>query len=138
MTEDRDPGPPRLPPGLKVEHKDSGLEIIEITPGMGRTVGPNDKVLLRYRVWLTTGTRVEASDPAGVWVGVSDPEVIPGWREGLLGMHPGGVRRLIVPSDLAHGPRGCLPHIPPYSTLIYDVECLTIEAVNPLTPPSHG
>ncbi len=127
MTEDVDQGPPTLPPGLNLEHTDSGLEIIEITPGRGRTVGSKDKTLLRYRVWLTSGTLVDASDPAGVWVGVSDPGVIPGWREGLLGMQLGGVRRLIVPSDLAHGPRGRPPRIPPYSTLIYDLEILAIE-----------
>jgi FKBP-type peptidyl-prolyl cis-trans isomerase len=60
-------------------------------------------------------------------VDLADASIIAGWREGLTGAGVGSRRRLIVPSDLAYGPRGRPPHIPPYSTLIYDVEILAIE-----------
>jgi FKBP-type peptidyl-prolyl cis-trans isomerase len=52
--------------------------------------------------------------------------VIPGWTEGIQLMSTGSKYRFFIPSDLAYGPRGIEPQIPPYSTLIFDVELLDI------------
>ena len=77
-------------------------------------------------MWLLDGTLVEDTgdgDPRAFVPG--EGAVIPALEEGATGMKPGGLRRLIVPSDQAYGPEGNGGRIPPYATLIVD---LTLES----------
>jgi FKBP-type peptidyl-prolyl cis-trans isomerase len=136
-------GPPTLPYGVTLFQDDSGLEYMNIAEGSGRTAGPNDRVRIHWIGWLAAGTFLESTRPlpedapgfsssAGEIeepreVDLGDSAVIPGWRLGIPGMKEGGRRRLIIPSDLAYGPRGKPPAIPPYSTLIYDIELVGVD-----------
>lgn len=53
--------------------------------------------------------------------------VIRGFDQGVPGMRVGGVRRLILPPDMAYGNTGVGGAIPPYATLVFDVELVTVE-----------
>jgi len=137
-------GPPTLPKEAALVQDDSGLEYMEIERGSGRTAGPLDHVRIHWIGWLAGGTFLESTrglagmDASGLGepgsmvhepreINLGDPVVIPGWRLGIVGMNEGGRRRLIIPSDLAYGPRGKPPAIPPYSTLIYDIELVAVD-----------
>ena len=52
-------------------------------------------------------------------------EVIPGWDEGVEGMKVGGRRRLVIPPDLAYGPQGQPPDIPPNATLVFVIDLVS-------------
>jgi FKBP-type peptidyl-prolyl cis-trans isomerase FkpA len=55
-------------------------------------------------------------------------EVIRGWDQGVPGMRVGGVRRLVLPPDLAYGPTGTPDgSIPPNATLLFEVELTGVQ-----------
>ena len=54
-------------------------------------------------------------------------EVIAGWDLGVAGMRVGGLRRLVIPHDMAYGAAGAGTAIPPYATLLFEVELLSVE-----------
>jgi FKBP-type peptidyl-prolyl cis-trans isomerase FklB len=76
---------------------------------------------------LIDGTEFDNSykrgEPATFQVG----GVIKGWTEGLQLMPVGSKWQLFIPSDLAYGERGAGQTIPPNSTLVFDVEILSIK-----------
>ena len=122
-------GPPTLPPGATAQRTESGLEYLDVDAGQGPAARDGQEVTVRYRAWLTDGTPVGSTDgPSGPLVfRLGAGEVIPALDEGIAGMRAGGRRRLIVPSDLAYGPRGRPGRVPPFATLIYDVELVKAD-----------
>ncbi|OEU54387.1 MAG: peptidylprolyl isomerase [Desulfuromonadales bacterium C00003096] len=105
----------------------SGLQYKVISKGTGKKPGPNDKVTVHYRGRLLDGTEFDSSyqrnKPATFPVG----GVIPGWTEGLQLMKEGAKWQLFIPAKLAYGEKGAGPMIGPNSTLIFDVELVSIN-----------
>jgi peptidylprolyl isomerase len=108
----------------------SKLEIEDIVKGKGAVAKKGDSVTVQYvGVLYDGGTEFDASwnrnEPFPFELGAG--MVIPGWDEGVAGMKEGGRRKLIIPPDLAYGPQGQPPTIPPNSTLVFVVDLLKVE-----------
>ena len=104
----------------------SGLQYVVLKPGDGAVAQAGRMVSVHYTGYLTDGTKFDSSvdrgQPIQFTLGVG--QVIKGWDEGVAGMKVGEQRKLIIPPDLAYGPQGHPPVIPPNSTLVFDVELM--------------
>jgi FKBP-type peptidyl-prolyl cis-trans isomerase len=105
---------------------ESGLQYELITEGTGERPGPSDVVQVNYRGALRDGTVFDDSYERGEPAEFPLAGVISGWSEGIALMKVGGKSLLYIPSKLAYGPQGAGGVIPPYATLIFEVELLSI------------
>ena len=106
---------------------ESGLVYQEITPGTGEQPKATDTVKVNYRGTLTDGTEFDSSYKRNQPATFPLSGVVKCWTEGVQLMKVGGKSKLICPSDIAYGDRGSPPTIKPGSTLIFEVELLSIE-----------
>ncbi len=107
----------------------SGLKYIDLKVGDGQTAKEGDTVAVHYTGWLTDRKKFDSSKDRNVpfRFPLGGGRVIKGWDEGVQGMKVGGVRKLIIPSELGYGASGAGGVIPPNATLIFDVELLGID-----------
>jgi FKBP-type peptidyl-prolyl cis-trans isomerase FkpA len=119
----------------------SGLYFIETKKGNGPKAKAKDMVRVIYTGRLLDGqvfdsNDMEAAKAAGIYDEKRpyqpadfslDGQVIKGWEEALMLMNTGAKARLIVPSEIGYGEQGRPPVIPPYSTLVFDVELISIN-----------
>jgi FKBP-type peptidyl-prolyl cis-trans isomerase len=85
-------------------------------------------VVCNYKGTLLDNTEFDSSYKRGQPATFPVGQVIKGWTEALQLMPVGSKWQLFIPSDLAYGPRGSAPTIGPNSTLIFEVELLSIKA----------
>jgi hypothetical protein len=106
-----------------------GLVVKDTSIGTGAAVKSGDTVTVHYVGTLTDGTEFDSSRKHGqpFTFEVGKGHVIKGWDQGLVGMKVGGRRKLTIPPDLAYGDRGMSSVIPPKSTLLFDIELLSIK-----------
>jgi FKBP-type peptidyl-prolyl cis-trans isomerase FklB len=104
----------------------SGLEYKILTAGTGPKPTANDTVSCNYRGTLINGKEFDSSYKAGKPVSFPVSGVIKGWTEALQLMPVGSKWQLFIPADLAYGDRGAGADIGPGSTLIFEVELLSI------------
>jgi FKBP-type peptidyl-prolyl cis-trans isomerase len=105
----------------------SGLEYKILKQGTGPKPTANDTVVCNYKGTLINGTEFDSSYKRGQPATFPVSGVIKGWTEALQLMPVGSKWQLFIPSDLAYGDRGAGPDIGPDSTLIFEVELMSIE-----------
>ena len=101
----------------------SGLQYKVYTMGKGEVAAPSDIVRCIYRGTFTDGTTFDSSRGEAVDFPVAN--LIPGFTEALCTLPVGTKCKLYIPWNLAYGERGN-SSIPPYSTLVFDLEIIEI------------
>jgi len=104
----------------------SGLQYEVLTMGEGAQPKATDTVHCHYEGRLLDGTIFDSSYQRGEPIDFSLQQVIAGWTEGVQLMKEGSKFRFYIPYMLAYGEGGAGAMIPPYSTLIFDVELLKV------------
>ena len=108
----------------------------DLRVGTGAEAATGNTLMVKYTGWLYDDTK---SDKKGAEFDASQPDqpfvfrlgvaqVIQGWDQGLVGMKVGGLRKLIIPSELAYGKVGAGSSIPPNATLVFEVELISLVA----------
>ena len=105
----------------------SGLQYKVIKEGSGASPKATDTVEVNYRGTLTDGTEFDSSYKRGESAKFPVNGVIKGWTEALQLMKVGSKYQLFIPSALAYGERGAGAQIPANSTLIFEVELLSMK-----------
>jgi FKBP-type peptidyl-prolyl cis-trans isomerase len=122
---------PTQPTQPRAEYAQSDLRV-----GTGDEAVTGKTLTVNYAGWLynPTGpdgkgrlfdTNVRGGSPFAFTLGTG--AVIGGWDRGVAGMLVGGVRRLVIPPELAYGEAGSPPTIPANATLIFDVELVSVQ-----------
>lgn len=108
----------------------SELQVTDVVEGTGEAAKAGDCLIMKYYGTLAAdGTMFDENftKPTAFAFQVGSGTVIKGWDEGLIGMKPGGMRRLVIPSDKAYGDAGREPAIPGKATLVFEVKLLRIQ-----------
>jgi len=104
------------------------LKSTTIHEGAGEPVKSGALIKVHYTGWLTDSTKFDSSrdrgEPLEFTLGAG--MVITGWDQGIVGMKPGEVRRLVIPPELAYGDRTVGP-IPSNATLVFEVELVSAQ-----------
>jgi FKBP-type peptidyl-prolyl cis-trans isomerase len=110
-----------------------GLKYTDDQVGTGTEAQAGKTVSVHYTGWLYDpktadhrGKKFDSSkdhgDPVEFKLGAR--QVIAGWDQGVAGMKVGGMRTLVIPSELGYGARGAGGAIPPNATLLFEVDLL--------------
>ena len=113
-------------PEEKIVTTDSGLIITELRPGTGANPTRTSTVEVHYHGTFADGKVFDSSVDRGKPARFPLNRVIRCWTEGVAMMREGGKSRLVCPPQIAYGPSGRPPTIPPAATLTFEVELLKI------------
>jgi FKBP-type peptidyl-prolyl cis-trans isomerase len=106
----------------------SGLQYKILTAGTGPKPTASDTVVCNYRGTLTDGKEFDSSYKRGQPATFPVTGVIKGWTEALQLMPVGSKWQLVIPAELGYGDRGAGQDIGPGSTLVFEVELLSIQS----------
>ena len=104
----------------------SGLQYQVLKEGNGKKPTAKDSVKCHYEGFLIDGTVFDSSVQRGEPAVFGLQQVIAGWTEGLQLMQEGAKYRFFIPYRLAYGEGGAGAMIPPFATLIFDVELIEV------------
>lgn len=114
--------------GWKMEETGTGLRYLIYQHGNGSKAQKGQRATLNFTVRLISGDVVYSSDKEGQkQFTIGSGGVESGLEEAILLLHVGDKAKLIIPSHLAFGLLGDNNRIPPKSTLIYDVELVSVK-----------
>ena len=108
------------------------IQITDIKEGEGAEVQTGATIVADYTgAYAVNGEIFESSKDSGQPLNISLDSLIPGWQQGIPGMKPGGIRRLVIPGNLAYGeaPDGYTPGSggSPLGTLVFDIELFEVQ-----------
>jgi FKBP-type peptidyl-prolyl cis-trans isomerase FklB len=103
-----------------------GMQYKVLTAGTGPKPVATDSVVCNYRGTLINGTEFDSSYKRGQPATFGVGQVIKGWTEALQLMPVGSKWQLFIPANLAYAEKGAGGEIGPNSTLIFEVELISI------------
>lgn len=118
------------PEAFRPEGAVTELQVTDLEPGDGAEAKAGDCLVVKYYGTLASdGTMFDENftQPTAFALPLGQGLVIPGWDEGLVGMKPNGLRRLVIPAAKAYGPQSPSEKIPANSDLVFVVKLLEIK-----------
>lgn len=104
------------------------LQISDVFEGTGDVVPEGATITAHYTGALVkNGIIFQSSHDFGDAITFPLSGVIAGWTKGVPGMKVGGMRRLIIPAEMAYGAASPAPNIPANSDLVFDIELVAIK-----------
>jgi FKBP-type peptidyl-prolyl cis-trans isomerase len=104
------------------------LIVKDFRVGSGAKAVAGKTLVVNYIGRLANGTQFDSTCKKTPFeFGLRQTVIFPGWNQGITGMKAGGIRRLIIPAKLGYGSSQVGGMVPPNSTLIFDVELITVK-----------
>lgn len=106
------------------------LQKTDLEKGTGKEAKEGDCLVVKYHGTLAKdGKKFDGNfdEETALQFALGQGMVIPGWDQGMVGVKEGGVRRLVIPSNLGYGETGSGEAIPPNSDLVFVVKLLEIK-----------
>ena len=103
---------------------------VDLREGTGATAFAGRNVIVTYTGWLYDPTKTDSKGTqfdSGAFAFTVGSGVISGFSQGVIGMQVGGLRRVVIPPNLGYGAAGSPPAIPGNSTLIFEIELLSLQ-----------
>jgi FKBP-type peptidyl-prolyl cis-trans isomerase FklB len=109
-----------------INELESGLQYTILKKGKGQTPRPEDNIKVIYEGRFINGKIFDSSNKGPVEFRIKWSTVPKGWKAALLRMEKGARWKIILPPHLAYGSEGYKNYIPPYKTLIFEIELVDI------------
>jgi len=114
--------------GWKMITTGTGLRYMIVENGSGPLAKPEQFATVSYKISLLDGTECYTSEKSGPKeFKINQDNVESGLHEGIQYMHVGDKAKFILPSYLAHGLMGDESKIPPKSSVVYDIELISVR-----------
>ena len=105
----------------------TSLETKDLVVGTGTTAVASDSVTVQYvGADYATGQDFDSSWSRGQPTQFPLSDVVPGFKQGIVGMKVGGRREIVIPPALGYGAAGNGP-VGPNETLVFVVDLLAVQ-----------